>query len=127
MFSDDTKIRNINFIHRSFTPLVSFSLATILFTLGWIIHPVKKHWNRVITATLPSEIDIKKLKRLQNTWELHHWYWPYHCFGRNPPSIQYRATCSISAFSIFQNSANYATEFLCCFHHFTLYFITIIY
>jgi len=37
------KIRNRSFIQPSFAPLLSFTLAKILFTLGCTIHPVKKH------------------------------------------------------------------------------------
>jgi len=40
------KIVNKNIIHPSFTSLLSFTLAKISFTLGWTIHPVKKHCPR---------------------------------------------------------------------------------
>jgi len=39
----DPKFSNRKVIHPSFTSLLSFTLAKILFTLGRTIHLVKKH------------------------------------------------------------------------------------
>jgi len=45
---EDEKLSGRIFIRPSFTPLLSFTHAKILFNLGWTIRLVQKHWNIVL-------------------------------------------------------------------------------
>ena len=54
MLSEDAKIRNRNFIHPSFTPLLLFTLAKSSFTLGWTIHLLRSTGLHKFVATDPG-------------------------------------------------------------------------